>query len=163
LKFGTYGNSSFWDIGDCTFASAANWEIVVQGKRPKIWLWNIQIPAEFRLRTGQFKNGLTMNQFISIWKKDGIAGTKIKSAQSLPTSRGSLLAALSGAKALIASLDFSNAQWFGPYKIQSGGGHAILVDGVTPMGPLVVSWGETIQMTWAQWNAEADSLYRVSA
>jgi len=162
LKFGTYGNSSFWSVGDCTFASAANWEIVVEGKRPKLWLWNIQIPAEFQLQTGQLVDGITMDRFFSIWKRNGIAGTKIKSVRSLGTSRSALMSALPRAKALLASLSFSAGEWFGPYKMPSGGGHAILVDGVTPVGPIVVSWGETLQMTWAQWSAEADGLYSVT-
>ena len=163
LQFGTYGNSGFWAVGDCTYASAANWEIVVLGKRPKLWLWNLQIPFEFKQHTGQFHGGITMSELFSTWQTYGIEGTYLRSAHWIGTSRSALLNALPKAKAIEASLSFSPGQWFGPYQVPTAGGHAILVDGVSPIGPIIVSWGMTLQMTWAQWNAEADGAWVVTA
>jgi len=41
----------------------------------------------------------------------------------------------------------------------SAGKHMAVVDGFTPEGPLVVSWGQTLQMTWAQWNTEVVNIW----
>jgi len=38
-----------------------------------------------------------------------------------------------------------------------------VVDGFTPEGPLVTSWGETIQMSWEQWNAEVIGMWGIGA
>jgi hypothetical protein len=45
----------------------------------------------------------------------------------------------------------------------SEGLHEVVVDGFTPAGPLVVSWGRTLQMSWAQWHAEAIGMWAVEA
>ena len=37
-----------------------------------------------------------------------------------------------------------------------------VVDGFTPQGPLIVTWGHTLQMTWEQWNAEVVSMWGIS-
>lgn len=44
----------------------------------------------------------------------------------------------------------------------SEGLHEVVVDGFTPRGPLVVSWGQTLQMTWRQWSAEAIGMWAVA-
>jgi hypothetical protein len=38
----------------------------------------------------------------------------------------------------------------------------VVVDGYTPEGPLVVSWGKTIQMSWDQWNAEVVDMWGIN-
>ena len=35
--------------------------------------------------------------------------------------------------------------------------------GFTPAGPLVVSWGESLQMTWEQWNDEVVGMWGIGA
>jgi hypothetical protein len=45
----------------------------------------------------------------------------------------------------------------------TAGAHVVVVDGYTPEGPLVVSWGTTIQMSWQQWNVEVIGMWGINA
>jgi hypothetical protein len=64
--------------------------------------------------------------------------------------------------ALIAELRFVQNTGFAQYTVAAGG-HDVVVDGFTPEGPLVVSWGQTLQMTWAQWNSEVVGMWGSAA
>ena len=39
----------------------------------------------------------------------------------------------------------------------------MVVDGFTREGPLVVSWGQPLEMTWAQWNSEVVGMWGIVA
>ena len=41
----------------------------------------------------------------------------------------------------------------------SWGGHAVVVVGYNSRGPLVITWGKVLQMTWAFWLAYCDEAY----
>lgn len=41
--------------------------------------------------------------------------------------------------------------------------HVAPVIGLAPRGPIVVSWGKMMQLTWPQWNAEVQWLYALAA
>lgn len=64
--------------------------------------------------------------------------------------------------AMIVELQFANDDGFAQYTV-SAGFHDVIVDGFTPEGPLIVSWGETLQMTLAQWSAEVIGMWGIGA
>jgi hypothetical protein len=67
-----------------------------------------------------------------------------------------------GVKAVIASLNLSKGQNLAGNKISQSTYHWVVVDGYTPQGPLIVTWGQTLQMTWQQWNLEAVSMWGIT-
>ena len=156
-KYLTYGNVYPADLSDCTFAAAANWEQVVLGTQPDPSV----IGYDFAEAGGSATNGLTMNQLFSYWETYGIAGVTISDVQPYDTDPVDVENAVSDFTAVIASLYFAPGDYIGNQEAETGG-HAILVDGFTPEGPIVVSWGQTIQMTWAQWNTEVTGMWGIT-
>jgi hypothetical protein len=51
--------------------------------------------------------------------------------------------------------------YFGTYLVPPDTKHDAIVDGFTPEGRLITTWGETIQLTWEQWNAEAVGMWGI--
>jgi len=159
LTFSNYGNNSVSSIQDCTFAAVANWEKIVLGITPD----PLQIESEFS-KAGSNNFGLTNDQVFSYWSTNGIGQTYLKAATVLHTDPASLINAINdpAIKAPIAELHFSNGQNFAGFQIQNGSYHWVVVDGYTTTGPLVVSWGQTLQMTWQQWNLEVAAMWGIS-
>ena len=159
LTFSNYGNNSVSGIQDCTFAAVANWEKIVIGITPD----PTQIESEFA-QTSSHNFGLTNDQVFSYWRASGIGQTYLKAAVVLRTDPFSLINAINdpAIKAPIAELHFINGQNFAGFQIQNGSYHWVVVDGYTSTGPLVVSWGQTLQMTWQQWNYEVAAMWGIS-
>lgn len=153
----TYGNVYPADLGDCTFAAAANWEQIVLGNHPDPSV----IGYEFAKAGGSATAGLTMEQLFSYWEARGIAGVTIRSVTSYYTDPQDVELAVNDYTALIVSLQFVSGDYFGS-QLVSAGNHAVVLDGYTPEGPLVVSWGQTIQMSWDQWNAEVVGMWGIN-
>jgi hypothetical protein len=153
----TYGNVAPADLGDCTFAAVANWEQIILGQQPDPTV----IGYEFA-QAGGTSNGLTMTQLFDYWQNSGIAGYYLHGATSYFTDQVDVENGVLDFGALIVGLQFINGDYFGTYQMTAGG-HAVVVDGYTPEGPLVVSWGMTIQMSWQQWNAEVVGMWGINA
>lgn len=156
-SFSTYGNVYPTALGDCTFAAAANWEQLLFGAQPD----PTQIGFEFS-QAGGTVNGITMSQFFSYWQQSGIAGYYFHGAQSYYTDQTDVENGVIKYGALIAELQFIQGDYVGSESV-SAGSHALVVDGYTPEGPIVVTWGQTIQMSWQQWNAEVIYMYGINA
>ena len=62
---------------------------------------------------------------------------------------------------LLAELSFSPGQNIAGVP-ESGSKHMLVVDGFTPQGPIVVTWGMTLQMTWQQWNLEVTGMWGIN-
>ena len=153
----TYGNVAPADLGDCTFAAAANWEQLLLGASPD----PSAIGYEFA-QAGGTANGLTMTQLFDYWYQYGITGYYLHGYTSYYTTQVDVENGVQDYGAMIVDLQFRDGDYFGTYQM-SAGGHAVVVDGYTPEGPLVVSWGTTIQMSWQQWNAEVVGMYSINA
>jgi hypothetical protein len=153
-QFKTWGNAAGEALGDCTFAAAANWEQVIMRRIP----YEADLGYEFAQAGGTANGGLSMTKLFSYWQKYGIAGMKLTAFERFATDKTNVVNAVRTYKALIVSLAFGEGYGFGQYTM-NGGNHATLVIGFTPDGPLVASWGETLQMTWAQWEAEVRGLW----
>lgn len=160
LKFPTYGNVVPTGIGDCTFAAVANWEEVVLGTVPD----NALIQSEFADAGGTPNVGLTNGQVFGYWQSKGIGGTLLNAALPFYTDPPHLMKAIddSNVRAVIASLNLPKGQNFAGVTMQDSSYHWVVVDGYTPQGPLVATWGMTLQMTWQQWNLEVVSMWGIT-
>jgi hypothetical protein len=155
-SFQTWGNVvGPGALHDCTFAAAANWEQVVLGVHANPAL----IGNEF-VQAGGTEGGLSQSVLWTYWQRDGIAGVYITGVDSFNTSRTDVENGVLDYTAMIAELNFTTNNDVGDDTV-SGGLHDIVVDGFTPKGPLVVSWGETLQMTWEQWDEEAVGMWGI--
>jgi hypothetical protein len=152
------GNTAPQVLGDCTFAAAANWEQIVLGLHPDPTV----IGFEFADAGGTEHGGLPQNSLWTYWQQHGIAGVRLTGLSRFYTDQTSVENAVRSYGALIAELRFVQNTGFAQYTVAAGG-HDVVVDGFTPEGPLVVSWGQTLQMTWAQWNSEVVGMWGVAA
>jgi len=147
-------------VADCTFTAVANWEKVALGAVVDA----TQVSSEFA-STGGVNSGLTDDQVFLYWKQHGIGGVHLGSATRLAIDPVTLVGTMGnpGIKAVIAQLSFSVGQRFAGSVMSTPSFHWVVIDGVTPVGPLAVSWGKTVQMTWQQWNVEAANMWEISA
>jgi hypothetical protein len=65
--------------------------------------------------------------------------------------------------ALVVELEFKPNYGFAQYTFPTTASHDAVVIGFTPAGPLVVTWGETVQMSWKQWNDEIVGMWGIAA
>jgi hypothetical protein len=120
------------------------------------------IGYEFAQAGGSATDGLLMSQLFNYWYVDGIAGYYLHGYTSYYTDQVDVENGVLDYGAMIASLNFVTGDYIGTQQVNAGG-HIVVVDGYTPEGPLVVTWGTTIQMSWQQWNAEATAMYGINA
>ena len=160
LTFPSYGNVGPGALGDCTFAAVANWEEIVLGTIPDPSL----IQSEFSDAGGTSNLGLTNSQVFSYWRDHGIAGVFLNTALPLSTDPIQLMNTLGdpSVKGVIASINLSKGQNFAGYTMPEASYHWVVVDGYTPQGPLVATWGKTLQVTWQQWNLEIVSMWGIT-
>jgi len=156
--FKTWGNVPPKALGDCTFAAAADWEQIVLGvhARPAV------IASEFEQAGGNGKEGLSEEALWSYWQSQGIAGVHLTALYPYTTDRADVEVAVRAYRAMIVELRFSSDHQVAQFKV-SGKLHDAVVDGFTPRGPLLVSWGRTLQMTWQQWAQEAQTMWHIQA
>jgi hypothetical protein len=152
----TYGNTPTTLLGDSTFAAAANWEQIILGVRPDPAL----VAYEYE-QAGGTRAGLRQDALWAYWKRRGIAGVVQTGLWSYFGEPLDLENAVRDYRALIVQLRFTEHDGFAQYTVPAGL-HDVVVDGFTPEGPLVVSWGETLQMTWAQWRNEAIGMWGIA-
>jgi hypothetical protein len=155
--YSNYGNVAPSNLGDCTFAAAANWEEILLGVTPDPAV----IGYEFA-NAGGTPNGLTQSGLWNYWMTDGISGEYLAGYHSYYTDQTDVQNGVRDYGAMIVEFRFINNDYFGNIVVTAGG-HDAVVDGFTPEGPLVVSWGQTIQMTWQQWNAEVVYMWGIAA
>ena len=153
-----YGNVGPATFGDCTFAAAADWEQIVAGAYPDPQL----IENEFLAAGGTPDGGLSIEGLWAYWQQQGIAGIVAAGVQSYSTDQATVQNLVRSNGAVIAELQFGAGGAVAQFAVPPGN-HVLVVDGFTPVGPLVVSWGLTLQMTWQQWNAEAIGVWTVTA
>ena len=156
----TYGNDPVTGMGNCTFAAVANWLEITRGIRPSA----AQIGIDFANAGGSSSLGLSNQQVLEYWKTSGIAGTFLQSAQGYFVDADNLKLALNDVKVgvVIAQIRFTAGQYFAGYHFSSNSYHWLVVDGYTSTGPVVVTWGKTIQMTWDQWKIQAVSMWGIT-
>ena len=150
-----YGNVAPVDLGDCTFAAAAHWEQIVLGLNPDPSLIGYEFAS-----AGGTSAGLTANALFSYWQHQGINGVFLTGLHRFFTDQTDVENGVRSYGAMIVEFQFADGGYFAQYQMTAGN-HMAVVDGFTPEGPLVVSWGQTLQMTWAQWNAEVVNMWGI--
>ena len=154
--FPAYGNTDA-GLGDCTFAAAADWEQLNLGIHPD----QTTIGYEFREAGGSEIDGLDVTKFFNYWEDQGIAGVVAKKVSSYYTDQIDVENGIRDYGELLAELSFSPGQNIAGVP-ESGSKHMLVVDGFTPQGPIVVTWGMTLQMTWQQWNLEVTGMWGIN-
>ena len=157
-EFETWGNSFPEGVDDCTFAAAADWEQIVLGWHP----YPSVLAEEFAQAGGDRRAGLAQSALFSYWEHEGIAGSFLTGLESLPMSPADVRAGVRAHRALIVQLSFRGPTRLGLYVV-AGGLHDAVVMGFTPRGPLIVTWGKTLQISWQIWKREAVGLWSVEA
>lgn|GEM_PF-5343906 len=155
--FQTFGNK-LGGLGDCTFAAAANWEQLTLG----ITSDEATVEAEFVKAGGSAVTGLAPSGLFNYWEHFGIAGVAIKSVALMGTDQLTVQNEYENIGPMLASLTLIPGQAIAGEKT-SGGGHMVVVDGFTPQGPVIISWGQMLQMTWQQWELEAVGLWSINS
>jgi len=156
--FPAWGNVAGDGVSDCTFAAAANWEQVVLGWEP----FTSVIAEEFAQAGGNTQTGLEQGALWSWWEHEGIAGSYLTSVDPYPTTPEALRVGVRRHKALIAQLHLTTGWHIGRFQGVAGF-HDVLVVGFTPPGPLIVSWGQVLQLSWRQWSTWAIGLWSLTA
>jgi hypothetical protein len=152
-----YGNIPPLDLGDCAFAAAANWEQIVLGLHPDPAL----IEAEFAAAGGTAANGLPLGALWSYWEHQGIDGVVLSGLSLFRTGQTAVENGVRDYGAMIVELRFVAGDHLAEYAVRPGR-HLAVVDGFTPEGPLVVTWGRTLQVSWQQWNAEVVGMWGIA-
>jgi hypothetical protein len=163
----TSGNET---IGDCSFASAADWELITQGSFSDS---EAQLIREFHEAGGSDSEGLSSEELAGVWLARGIAGVRVRLSQRPVSALESLV---SPGTAAIAVINVPVGQRFAPvpyklhgrtvtapaFTIEAGGSHILVVAGYNSTGPEVVTWGATFQLTWAEWTQDNPKLYEAA-
>jgi hypothetical protein len=157
-RYDDYGNVPPTNEGDCTFAAVADWEQIVLGLHPDPTL----IRQQFAEAGGTADAGLSAGALVEYWQRNGINGVPLVGLHAVASDQASVETAVRTDKALLVGFSFNKGDTFGPYTM-SAGGHAAVVDGFTPKGPLVLTWGRTLQLTWKQWSADVSFVWSVSS
>ena len=172
LAWGMLANDT---LGDCTCASAGHMLMAWTSEDSVEFIpTDAQTIAAYSAITGYNpKNGTNDNGAVELdvlnyWRKKGIAGKKILAYVKLEPGPDHLKTAcfLFGGVYIGVSLP-TEAQNQKVWNVTPGetpgswGGHAVPVVGYNAVGPVVVTWGETKQMTWAALLAWCDEAYAV--
>lgn len=155
IDFPTYGNVYPSNLPDCLFAAAADWRIIVRHQTPS----SADVIADYRRATAG--GYIPFDDFYLYWKKHGIAGQRIHGWHAINmVGVADVESAVRKHKALLVIFLFHDGDTVGG--VDAGvGGHAAIIDGYSPKGPFVVTWGTTYQMTWSEYWTSVRSLYAV--
>lgn len=139
-SFQEYGNGVY---GDCTMAAAADY-VQIATREP---LDATTLVDEYFILDHRHDGGLSDSQLFGLWEHGGIGGTTLTGSSSLAVSRAAVEGYISTVRRpLLSDVDLP-ASWAG------GGGHAWLIVGFSAYGPMVLTWGDEIQLTWSAWQA----------
>lgn len=135
FRYPTYGNLT---VGDCEFAAAADWETIVLDIEPP----SAEVLSDYRASLATARPGAVM----PMWESQGIDHVRARvAANSYAVSRRAVEYDLATHRAWLAWL----------YDSEAKEDHALLLDSANASGPVVVTWGKTLQMTWRQWAKSA--------
>jgi hypothetical protein len=157
--YSDYGNHAPDGLGDCAFAAVAYWEQIVLNITPDPAV----IGYQFAAAGGTAQGGITQTAVWNYWEKYGIGGSVQTGLQTFNTDQTNVESAVRAYGAMIVTMQVKAGDYLGQFRFATTGGHDVVVDGYTPEGPLVVTWGQTVQMTWQQWSALVTGVYTISA
>lgn len=139
-SFQEYGNGVY---NDCTMAAAADY-VQIATRKP---LDATTLVDQYFILDHGHDDGLSDTQLFGLWEHGGIGGTFLTRSSSLPVTRGAVEGYISTTRRpLLSDVDLP-VSWTG------GGAHAWLIVGFSSYGPLILTWGDEIQLTWSAWHA----------
>lgn len=157
-SFGEWGNN---EAGDCTFAAAANWEVL---RFRHIAATEAQVVAEFHAAGGTDEGGATAQQLFRYWYHRGIAGVRARVRRIRQPARGTI-AGLELTPGEVWRVINPAPEEGDEWLVNSGRareGHMVLVAAIDRTGPIVVSWETVFQVTWHQWRHEHPEVWAVA-
>lgn len=143
---------------DCFFVSAADWEKVAAGVTPTATTLDIDYKAAGQTYSG----GLSAPDLWTYWKSSGIDGFYLATETLVSRSESSVESIVEEHRAVFAEGVAPPHSLIGLTEVDART-FVMIADGYTPKGPLVVYQSKTIQMTWAQWNAQVRTVWEVAA
>ena len=156
-RFDAYANTGPGAIEDCALAAAADWIEATYGVTPAPQAILASYWSAERGFHGGKDAGLSTAQLFSYWRDVGIAGTTLTGDVAVPLAEiGAYLArhhVLFATAALPAGF---------PGGLGRGGAHAWLVVGSSSSGPMLVTWGEEVQVSWADFDAWTTGVWAVT-
>lgn len=178
MAFKMFGNDEY---GDCAFAGQGNADVAwtsLSGKSQEIT--DAQILGEYSRVTGfvpsqpDTDQGTNLKDALNNWRQHGIAGRhKIKLYAELDYKDQALVQrAIYEFDGLYIGVQLPlSAQGQKVWDIAGGqkgdpgtwGGHCVFIVDYTTQGPVVVTWGMTLQMTWGFWMKYVDEAYALEA
>ena len=157
IDFPRFDNVYPGKLGDCLFASAADWRIIVRHQTPS----SAEVIADYHRATAGRNIGMDIATFSTYWMRHGIAGHRVHGLHFVPmTGRADVESAVRKHRALLVAFFFRLGDTVGGTPADPGG-HAAIIDGYSPKGPFVVTWGTTYQMTWSEYWTSVRSLYAI--
>lgn len=147
--FPAWGNLS---LPDCTFAAVANWETITFGQAPS----EATVIQQFDEAGGSSIQGVNIPSLTSFWFLHGIGDTK----EMLTWESSAYFSTLmQNHEVVIATVRFHSGETVGSHSTAREGLHALVVYSTNQTGPEIVTWGEAIQITWAQWEGWQPEIY----
>jgi hypothetical protein len=165
------------EYGDCTFAGAAHLSQCWADNAGRPFLPDDRtIVAEYLSFTGGDDSGCVELDVLKHWRVKGIVGHKIGAFAALDHGEREHLMQttdLFGGAYLGVALPLSaqdQAIWDVPSQGPIGrgspgswGGHCVVVVAYNATGPVVVTWGQLVQMTWEFFDTYVDEAYAILA
>ena len=115
------------------------------------------IDADTLRRVRWATRGLTPDQLFSYWSDSGIDGTLLTADNPVPIDTGDVETNLSDQYVLMAAE--SRPDGFPPG--QTGGGHMWIVVGYSDYGPMSVTWGQEVQICWAEFDSWTTGIWGI--
>jgi hypothetical protein len=156
--YDTYGNTGPSPIGDCAMAAAADWIETTFGTYPS----SPEIVSDYWAAEDDYNSGadvgLTSTELFDYWQTNEIGGTSLTGAD--PISSSNVEAELSDGYVLLSSATLPAGY---PLGDGQGGGHFWILVGYSSYGPMVVSWGEEFQISWADFDSWTTGVWALGA
>lgn len=169
-------------VGDCTIAAAAHlimaWTKVSKGTAQvlpdSVVISSYSAVSGYDPKTGSNDDGAVEDNVLKFWAKSGLGGDKL--GAWVDTDLGDiqqvkvcsyLFHGLYIGVALPLSAQGKSewkVPWYGTLgngKPGSWGGHAVCVVGYNSTGPIVVTWGQLLQMSWSFWRTYCDESHAI--
>src|SRR5579875_597544 len=157
-SYDTYGNTGPQAVGDCMMAAAADWIETTFGTAPS----SQEVVSDYWAAENELNGGadvgLTPSQLFTYWQSNAIGGYLLTGTD--PISPSDVEAELSSDYVLFATVNLPSGY---PLGDGQGGGHGWILVGYSSFGPMVVSWGEEFQISWADFDAWTTGVWALGA
>ena len=157
--YSTYDNAGPGAVGDCTMASVADWIETTFATAPSDQSTVAAYWAAEDQYNGGADVGLTTPQLFAFWTNVGIDGTYLTASDPL-SGQSEIESMLSSQYVLLATANLPSNF---PPGSGSAGGHMWLVVGYSDYGPMIVSWGQEFQISWAEFDSWTTGVWSIGA